>query len=150
VRATLPAAPRRRFVTMSIPQALAAGIFLAIVSGLCVALFLDRQYDGQAGTEFARRTPVTTAVPASLADPKYDQAVDELSKLLAEERARLSPKTIEAIERSLTTIDRAITEARDALSKDPSDPFLSHHLAQQRRAKLVLLRQANHMARAGL
>src|SRR5262245_13899388 len=40
VRAALPIQPRRRSIMLSIPQAMAAGILLAMVSGLCVWLFL--------------------------------------------------------------------------------------------------------------
>src|SRR5262245_28757794 len=43
VRASLPTAARRRHITMSIPQAVAAGVFLAIITALCVALFFNRQ-----------------------------------------------------------------------------------------------------------
>jgi len=147
VRAALPAAPRRRFITMSIPQAMAAGVLLAIVTALCVALFFNRQQtpDGTALTG----VPTLGVIPARLSDPKYDRAVDELTRLLDEQRTQLSPKTIGAIEKSLATIDRAIAEARDALASDPSDPFLSNYLAQQRRSKIALLRQVNQLARSG-
>jgi hypothetical protein len=151
VRAALPLPSRRRSITVSIPQAIAAGVLLAIVSGLCVWLFLDPQ---RHATPAIAMTPSGAAtIPASATSPSmvsYDRAVDDLKKLLNEERSRLSPKTIEALERNLATIDNAIAEASTALAQDPSDPFLNSHLAQQRRAKLALLRQATQRARAGL
>jgi anti-sigma factor RsiW len=147
VRASLPAATRRRQITLSIPQALAAGILLAIVTALCVALFFNRQ-PAAAGESAGNRSSVGM-LPIRVSDPKYDRAVDELTRLLDEERSHLSPKTVEAIEKSLTTIDKAIAEAQYALKKDPSDPFLNNHLAQQRRTKIALLRQVNQLARAG-
>jgi hypothetical protein len=140
---------RRRFVTLTIPQAIAAGVLLALVSGLVGALVLDRPRREAAATGMARGA-APTAVPVSVAETNYNHAVNDLKQLLAEERSRLNPKTIEALERNLATIDRAIAEATAALAQDPSDPFLNSHLAQQRRAKLTLLRQANQMARSGL
>lgn len=154
VRAILPASAPARRIHLSIPQALAAGVFLAIVSGLCVWLFVERQLDRTAGSGAAaavRATPPAGGItPVSFADPAYDHAVDDLTRLLAEERPHLNPKTVDALERSLATIDRAIAEAQAALAQDPSDAFLNSHLAQQRRTKLALLRQANQLARSGL
>jgi len=152
LRAALPVAAPARRVTLSIPQALAAGVLLAVVSGLCVWLFAERARDAGSGAFAAvSGTPagVPSLTPAGLVDPKYDHAVEDLTRLLAEERAHLNPKTVDALERSLATIDRAIAEAQAALAKDPSDPFLNSHLAVQRRAKLTLLRQASQL-RSGL
>jgi anti-sigma factor RsiW len=153
LRAALPLSAPARRINLSIPQALAAGVLLAVVSGLCVWLLLEREHDRQHDPG-----PAIVAVgggpgamtPVGLADPKYDHAIDDLTRLLAEERPHLSPKTVDALERNLATIDRAIAEAQAALAKDPSDAFLNSHLAQQRRTKLALLRQANQLARSGL
>ena len=149
VRASLPAAARRRQITMSIPQAVAAGVFLAIVTALCVALFFNRQPVSPVQTTVTHTTPSNGVIPAAFSDPKYDRAVDELTRLLNERRSQLSPKTVEAIEKSLATIDRAIADARGALANDPSDPYLNNYLAQQRRTKIALLRQVNQLAPAG-
>src|SRR5580765_1749086 len=91
VRAALPAA-RRRQITMSIPQAIAAGVFLAIVAALCVALFFNRQPVSPVQAAVTRATPANGMIPATFSDPKYDRAVDELTRLLNERRSQLSPK----------------------------------------------------------
>ena len=53
------------------------------------------------------------------------------------------------IERNLKTIDLAIQEARMALNDDPANAYLNSHLADARRRKLDLLRQATTLASAG-
>ena len=53
------------------------------------------------------------------------------------------------IERNLKAIDDAITEAKTALDNDPANPYLNSHLADARRRKLDLLRQATSLASAG-
>ncbi len=50
------------------------------------------------------------------------------------------------MERSLTTVDRAIAEASAALDQDPGNVFLSLHLARERQRKLALLRQVQNLA----
>jgi hypothetical protein len=87
-------------------------------------------------------------VTVNLEERRYDRAVADLTKLLDAQRSRLDPRTAEVIQRNLATIDRALAEAMAALAKDPSDPFLSEHVADQRRLKLSLLRQAKNLVLA--
>jgi len=47
---------------------------------------------------------------------------------------------------NLRIIDRAIAQARSALSADPGSAYLSLHLAQTMRTKLDLLRRAQAIA----
>ena len=75
----------------------------------------------------------------------YDRAVADLLQSLDEGRKKLSPRTIEVMERSLGTIDRAIAEAGAALEQDPGNVFLSLHLARERQRKLGLLRQVHDL-----
>jgi hypothetical protein len=85
-------------------------------------------------------------VPVSVGEATYDRAVSDLLRALDEGRNQLSPKTIEVMERSLTTVDRAIAEARAALDQDPGNVFLTLHLARERQRKLALLRQVQTLS----
>jgi hypothetical protein len=79
---------------------------------------------------------------ANFADSQYDAAVADLQRALQEGRGKLDPKTIEILEKNLTIIDQAIEQARQALTKDPANTYLNSYLADARRRKLDLLRDA--------
>jgi hypothetical protein len=57
----------------------------------------------------------------------------------------LSAATVQAVEESLRTIDRAIGEARAALEKDPASRDLMDLLDSVYRQKLDLLRRVNEL-----
>jgi anti-sigma factor RsiW len=78
----------------------------------------------------------------SLADDQYDAAVADLEKALKLGRGRLDTATIAIVEQNLQTIDQAIAQAREALSADPANSYLTGHLVEARRRKLDLLRRA--------
>jgi anti-sigma factor RsiW len=141
---------RRRFA-FTVPQLAAAAIVLALGSG--------------AGAYIAFRQPpsaIRTASPApdggrrtadgvrliGLLDStaRYDAAVAELQQALENGRNRLDTTTVRVLEQNLAIIDRAIAEARAALTDDPSSTYLSMHLAQTMRTKLELLRRAQTLA----
>lgn len=75
----------------------------------------------------------------------YDAASADLERVLEARRSRLSPATVQAVEQSLRTIDRAIGEARAALEKDPASRDLMDLLDSVYRQKLDLLRRANEL-----
>lgn len=75
----------------------------------------------------------------------YDAASLDLERVLQARRSRLSPATVQAVEESLRTIDRAIGEARAALLKDPASRDLMDLLDSVCRQKLDLLRRANEL-----
>jgi hypothetical protein len=88
-------------------------------------------------------------VPANFADAQFNAAVEDLERILRDERGRLDPRTVLILERNLKAIDAAITEARMALEQDPANPYLNSHLADARRRKLDLLRHATELASGG-
>ena len=92
----------------------------------------------------------TGAVPnltlANFADSQFDAAVADLRRTLEQGRGRLDPRTIEIVEKNLAIIDDAIGQARRALASDPANTYLNRHLADARRRKLELLRQATALA----
>jgi hypothetical protein len=82
----------------------------------------------------------------SFSDAQYDAAVSDLEKALRAGRGRLDKQTIAIVEHNLQIIDQAIAQAREALSADPANGYLSSHLVEARRRKLDLLRRAAALA----
>jgi hypothetical protein len=82
----------------------------------------------------------------SMADAQYDAAVADLEKALTAGRGRVDASTIAIVEHNLQIIDQAINQAREALTGDPADSYLSSHLVEARRRKLDLLRRATALA----
>jgi hypothetical protein len=87
----------------------------------------------------APRRPIVAPVDLA-ASPQYAEAVEELERVLHDNRARLDTSTVRAIQESLATVDRAIADARAALLRDPSNAYLTDHLAATMARKLRLLR----------
>lgn len=86
--------------------------------------------------------PDARVATVSFADAQYDAAVSDLEQVLRDHRQRLNPRTVLVLERNLRIIDEAVREARAALAIDPANPLLNQTLADVRRRKLQLLRQA--------
>lgn len=139
--AVLPPLWRRR-ISITLPQAVAAGVTLVLAS--VAAAWLLGGGDGRPGAPLEGPPPASSRV--DLPRESYDHAVGDLEQVLAEGRDRLDPRTYEAIERNLRTIDRAIAEARQALEADPGNVYLNNHLATARQRKLALLRRATALA----
>lgn len=142
------AAPRRRGFTFSLPQLLAAGIALAVLSGGSVWLLQPgvstvavEPGPAEPASVSADAAPVT-AVRAAPAARSYDAAVDDLERILAQGRDRLDSTTVRVLEQNLALIDRAIADARRALAADSANLYLNTHLAETMRRKVDLLRQA--------
>jgi hypothetical protein len=149
IASVLPRASSRGWsVTLSLPQALAASILLMTVSGLAAWTFAGRPASTNAAIISTSRAE-PTVIAASDADVRYERAVADLTRLLEQRRSRLDPRTAKVIERNLATIDRAIGEALAALKIEPTDTYLAAHVADQRRRKLALLRQASQLVLAG-
>jgi anti-sigma factor RsiW len=143
------AAPRRRGFTVSLPQLLAAGVALAVLSGGSVWLLqpgVSTMAVQPAPVESAPvspgAAPVTAIRAGGPAARSYDAAVDDLERILAEGRDRLDSTTVRVLEQNLALIDRAIADARRALAADSANVYLNTHLAETMRRKVDLLRQA--------
>lgn len=139
----LPFQPRvtRRF-SFTLPQIVAAGLALMLMSGGGVWVL---QHGGRATSMppvAAVADTGTSAVPAALADPRYDEAISDLEQALAAGRSELDATTIKILEANLAIIDRAIDDSRKALDADPANVYLNNHLADARQRKLALLRRA--------
>jgi anti-sigma factor RsiW len=137
------AAPRRRRIAFSVPQLLAAGIALAVLSGGTAWLIHP---DATSVAVVEQATPAPNSLPLSTASTatarSYDAAVDDLERVLAEGRGRLDTATVRVLEQNLAIIDRAIAQARRAVAADSANLYLNSHLAETMRRKIDLLRQA--------
>jgi hypothetical protein len=83
-------------------------------------------------------------LPASFrrAEGEYLRTIDELRSTLQVQRAVLKPETVATVEHSLSVVDLAIEEARQALLNDPSNQTLLDLLTASYERKLDLLRRA--------
>ena len=132
----------RRF-TFTLPQLVAAGLALMVMSGggMWVLVHGGRatSMPPVAATDAAREPRM---VNTGLADPHYDEAIADLQQALEAGRAQLDPTTIAILESNLKAIDTAIDESRRALAQDQDNVYLNNHLADARQRKLALLRRA--------
>jgi hypothetical protein len=135
--------PTRRRFTFSLPQLLAAGIALSVLSASGAwMLFPALQRVAVQPVPSAPAGLSVTPVGAPSAAQSYDAAVHDLEQVLAEGRGRLDTTTVRVLEQNLALIDRAITEARRAVAADSANVYLNTHLAETMRRKVDLLRQA--------
>jgi anti-sigma factor RsiW len=152
-------APRERFprVTLSLPQLLAAGIALMVLSGGSVWLLRPGARPAPIAALPAKPPAPAGAAAGSTgtavswqrrAAPGYDAAVAELEQVLQQGRGRLDSSTVRVLEQNLQVIDRAIEQARRAVAADSANAYLNSHLAETMRQKLDLLRQAASLVSA--
>jgi hypothetical protein len=143
--APVHAVPRRRPISFSVPQLLAAGIALALLSS--GGAWLLHPEPGQVAPiqpafEGSGTLPVTTVRTGAPAARGYDAAVEDLERILAEGRGRLDTTTVRVLEQNLAIIDQALAQARRAVAADSANIYLNSHLAETMRRKIDLLRQA--------
>ena len=155
--------PSHRRFSFTLPQLVAAGLALMLLSGGMV--WVARRGDprtslppavAQVGPDEGALAGAATddAEPASapsrvaFADPHYDQAVADLERMLEANRSRLDPETVRILEANLQTIDQAIEQSRKALRADPANVYLNNHFAASRNRKIALLRRASALALA--
>ena len=143
--------PATRRFAFTLPQALAASLAIALLSGGIVWRLVgspeglhdeNSQSTSPAVQAFRPAEQTSDVVPVSYADAQYDAAVVDLEKALKDGRGRLDQSTIAIVEHNLQIIDQAIDQARQALESDPANSYLSSHLVEARRRKLDLLRRA--------
>ena len=144
------AAPRRRGITFSVPQLLAAGIALAVLSaGGAWLIHPDPTGVAAAPVQPSPGAPTATTVGSTAtAVRSYDAAVSDLERILTEGRGRLDTTTVRVLEQNLALIDRAIAQAERAVAADSANVYLNSHLAETMRRKLDLLRQAASLVSA--
>lgn len=127
---------------LSYPQAAAAGLALALLSGVAGG-WLARE----GGVERAASAPQRPAWVQQVeqATPELGGAAEEVARLedlLLRHREELDPSTIRILEKSMGAIDQAIRESLAALELDPGNRFLRDHLQWALQAKADYLRDA--------
>jgi hypothetical protein len=89
----------------------------------------------------SQQSPVVRAVAQN-----YEPTLADLRRTLDQQRASLSPATLQVIERAVATCDTAIAEARAALASDPANQSLLQILAAQFEHKVELLQRATQLS----
>lgn len=136
----IAAAPRRARIWPMVAAA-AALVVVSVVTTLWLSA-PDERVTGSAGVGSATPAALTVFAPV---EARYVLAVSALHETLDERRDQLDSATIATVERSLATIDAAITEARDALASDPANATLTRLLASSYEQKVTLLRRASEL-----
>jgi anti-sigma factor RsiW len=134
----------RERMRVSVPLALAASLaFFAVGIGGWVAgrAMAPTPVAGVAATAEAMMVSRPTGT-ALLAAEKYGAAIAQLEQALLHGEDRLDSATVRVVVQKLAVIDRAISEARVAMAKDPGSAYLAEHFATMMRRKLTLLRSA--------
>jgi hypothetical protein len=131
-------------------ELVAASVVWTLLSGGAVWMALTARQDRAvvAVTEVTEtagaRAESNMVLPVvGAATTEYERAIASLEFILEQGRDQLDPQTVETIEMSLNTIDRAIGEARQALSSDPNNAGLNRLLIKYVQSKLRVLRQAS-------
>ena len=138
----------KRRVSFSIPQLAAASIVLILMSAAMMYMLLRQTNPVQplAQVPAVQQTPAQATVRAVTRN--YDSAVNELESVLEHNRNQLDTSTVRVLEQNLAIIDRAIAEARNALSQEPGNQYLSRYLDAAMQRKVQLLRRATSVMRA--
>lgn len=142
---------RRRF-SFTAPQLAAAAVALMVLgSGTAwVAMGTGSRQVGT--TPSPPEAPSTdasfVAAPADASGFSYEATIRDLEERVKVGRSQLSPETVQALETSLATIDRAIARAQEALKADPANVYLNRHLAEARTRKLYILQQAAMLSKS--
>jgi anti-sigma factor RsiW len=130
---------RRRF---AIPQLIAAGISLLVVGyGIWFVARSTAPADRIAAVIDVSAPPEGFAVAAAInAAQTYGPAIADLERVLLDEENSLDTATVRVLREKLAIIDKAMTEAQEALANDPNSGYLIDHYTGMMRKKLSVLR----------
>ena len=133
----------KRFV-LSIPQSLAAAIALAVVGagGWSLARLTAPESQMAAVIDISVPDAGATVMATIAVAQKYGPAISDLERVLLQESGTLDSTTVRVLRQQLAIIDRALTEAQEALARDPASDFLAGHYTGMMKKKLNVLRQA--------
>lgn len=143
----------RRRIALTVPQLAAAGLTLASLSAAGAWMALGGSGTPEtavpAGPEASASEAILAADggDAESAD-RYAAAITELEAALFEGDVELPPETAARVRRALTTIDRALEDARRALDRAPGDPYLRQHVTNTMRRKAEFLRNAVRLSQS--
>lgn len=123
---------------------LAAAAVVFFVGG---ALLLSSGGENR-GKGVTAQSPVSThqASVVLAVEQSYAPTLADLRRTLDQQRASLSPATLQVIEKAVATCDTAIAEARAALASDPANRALLRILSAQFEHKVELLQRATELS----
>jgi len=132
--------------------AAAAVLVVAAVSSSATYLYVTRDRGAGAASQTTAATGPTRETPANLTaftieENNYLRTASILQELLDSQQGTLAPETVAQLKASLSTIDEAILEARNALARDPANKVLIEMLSSSYRQKVDLLRRTTEMTR---
>ena len=78
----------------------------------------------------------------------YGPAIADLERVLLQEQSTLDTSTVRVVREKLAIIDRAMSEAQEALAEDPNSGYLIDHYTGMMRKKLSVLRSVARRAQA--
>lgn len=127
--------------TLSVPQLAAAAIALVVLTAGAMRMLTQAAGPGSVVQGAGVDQPIQSGQATQSFLAAYAPAISELEREYEARRAGLDPETRRVVEENLAIIDRAIAEAERALNEDPSNPFVTTHLAGAMRQKVDLLRR---------
>jgi hypothetical protein len=133
-----PVAARRRQFAFTLPQLVAAGLALMVLSGGLVWL-------ARLGGPDADFPPVAanTAVPSPSTGSRIDdEAAEGFQRMFDTRREAIDEDTARVLDENLQAVDEAVRECRQALDADPQNAGLRAYLWHLQMVKLDLLRRA--------
>ena len=136
---------RKDGIRFTLPQLAAASLALALVSGSAAWFLRPLTVSEVPVAEVAFETLVhraSTLVPQVV---RYTGELAALEQMLQERRDDISPSTLLVVERNLTVIDRAISDALQALESDPENRYLEGHVTRAYERKVAYLRDATSL-----
>ena len=123
--------------------AAAAVLFAAVGSGITWFTLARPQAPLAVAVTPAPAAPLPAPqTVANIAPRGTDAAVAQLEEIVRKGQSRLDTATVRIVTENLARIDRAIADAQRALAADPSNAYVSRHLADTERRKIELLRTA--------
>jgi anti-sigma factor ChrR (cupin superfamily) len=131
--------------------AAAAVVLAAVLSSAGTAWYLSAR-NPAGNLSAATAANISSETPATLAaftieENNYLRTASRLQDLLDQQEGSLAPETVAQLRASLHAIDDAITEARNALARDPANKLLVQMLSSSYRQKVDLLRRSTELTR---
>jgi anti-sigma factor RsiW len=135
---------RRKGITFTIPQSLAAAVAFAVVGagGWWLARATAPESQMAAVIDVSAPDAAATVTATIAVAQKYGPAIADLERALLQEQSTLDSNTVRVLREQLAIIDRALGEAQQALADDPASEFLADHYTGMMKKKLTVLRQA--------
>lgn len=152
-----------RTVRLEVPQLVAAGLALMILSGALGWFARPRDESGALGpgadsparvaehngsaVEFE---PVDDGLwresGTELAAVRWEEAVESQEAVYRQMRSQIDTTTVRVLEKNLGLLDRSIEEIKEARQEDPGNPLWNNRLADSLKRKLRLLRWASSIS----